>query len=491
MRHPPMHFAALLMCSAATLTSCAHREAAPLAQQRISSFGAPEAAQLMNAWWNGFHRLHPEYEQGPVWTHESDRSVIGGLMFELADLSPIERHFTKTELAPYAHQFHGDMMHAPESIAVARTPTGFLFMATNRRPDAPLPEDVNAFIAFMLSDDGQDLVRQSGRYAPLDESHRASSIARLNGYVPQLDSSLASYHPIPDLAGEIASVGSDGMKALMDRWQRRFHELYPSVTRGELWEHFGTLNGFHALLTQQTDLAPMGRELWPDESTAYQSVFGQGARPLEIRVARGGFNTDQRTTAQAIFVHPRNPIQGLTLDQLRNIFSDRPTIQTWGDLGLDGEWKSRPILVRTPPQTAPNAMSMQIQLFPGQGWNERAVEGTIQETADAIARDVGAIGFGGFEENAGRTLKTLGIARDASGPFVHGSIETAASGQYPLTRYMFIRMNTPENTTIPLHIREFFRFILSKEGQEDVRYSGYYPLSGLEAREELAKLGYD
>ena len=41
---------------------------------------------------------------------------------------------------------------------------------------------------------------------------------------------------------------------------------------------------------------------------------------------------------------------------------------------------------------------------------------------------------------------------------------------------------------IPAHVREFLRFVLSRDAQEPILYSGYFPLTAAEIREELAKL---
>src|SRR5258708_30407636 len=39
-----------------------------------------------------------------------------------------------------------------------------------------------------------------------------------------------------------------------------FRRIQPGVRKGDRWEHLGTLNGFHALLVNDTDMAPMGRD---------------------------------------------------------------------------------------------------------------------------------------------------------------------------------------------------------------------------------------
>ena len=209
--------------------------------------------------------------------------------------------------------------------------------------------------------------------------------------------------------------------------------------------------------------------------------------PIEIRVARGGFNTPQRTTAQAIFVHETNPIARVSMPQLAAIFGRAPSITRWGDLGVTGEWAQRPIAIYMPPKAAPNTRSMQAIVLGGRDWNAAAHAGSISETASAIAHDPNAIGIGGFEEG-GPGLKTLAVAARDDGPYVEATGETASSGRYPLTRYLYIRLARVPGQPLPPQVREFLRYVLSRAAQEPILYSGYFPLTAAEAREELAKL---
>jgi ABC-type phosphate transport system substrate-binding protein len=201
-------------------------------------------------------------------------------------------------------------------------------------------------------------------FVPLPPGEAALELPKLDGYRAALDPALPRYTAGAPLQGDIRSVGSDGMKSLMERWMHDFRALQPGVRKGDRWEHLGTLNGFHALMAGETDLAPMGRELWPDEAAAYANL-NAGREPIEIRVARGGFNTQQRTTAQAVFVNARNPIERITVQQLAAIFGRAPTITRWGQLGLTGEWADRPIELDVPPLVTPNAMSMQTMVLRG------------------------------------------------------------------------------------------------------------------------------
>jgi ABC-type phosphate transport system substrate-binding protein len=493
----PRRIVALLCCIAALCGVAESMAADPVdavlpayrAEGRVtgelSSIGDGAMKGLMDAWLAAFLKRQPGVRPGR-WEHASDAAAIGALMFETADIAPLAREPQPAETAPYAHQFSGDMMKAPLRVRVATLGGRAAYITLNKRPGSPLPAKTREFLAFALSRDGQEIGARAPGFTPLSAREASGEMAKLEGYVAELDPALPSYRAAVRVSGPIRSVGSDGMKTLMDRWMREFHKLQPSVVPGSRWEHLGTLNGFHALIANETDIAPMGRELWPAELAAYEATQHRAA-PLEIRVARGGFNTPQRTTAQAIFVHQDNPLTRISVTQLAAILGNPQAITLWGQLGLGGEWAERPIAIYMPPRVAPNATSMQVMALKGREWSANVHEGSLADTAAAIARDPNAIGFGGFEEG-GPGIKALAVGREDGGPYYEGTAPNASSGRYPLTRYVYIRLNRRPGEAIAPPVKEFLRYILSREGQEPILYSGYFPLTAAEAREELAKL---
>ncbi|MBS0662732.1 MAG: substrate-binding domain-containing protein [Verrucomicrobia bacterium] len=601
----------------------------------LNSVGDDALAPLMEAWLKAFQAHQPAVTRGERWHHPGGAAAMGALMLEVTDVAPLGRDFWPAELAPYGHQFKGDMMREPFVVRVGTgsfqpaaqagalavyvnaanplshlslsqldavfgaarrrgapaavttwgqlgltgdwadrpvvivappdysTPTlqfqhrvlldgpwcaavetektpadvlarvtrvpgaiglaGFLpgtgvrplalgesasgpfvtasdatvadrtyplvrplYLAMNRRPGAPLPAKTREFVSFVLSREGQAILAAYPHFFPLDAKAAAVERAWLDGYLAPLDPRLPAYQTTGPVSGPISNVGSDGMQSLVESWMRAFCRIHPGVHKGDRWSHEGTLNGFQALLAGETDLAPMGRELWPGEKVIYQAVRGQPA-PLEIRVARGGFNTPQRTTAQAIFVHAGNPLRGLTVAQVEAVFRrDRP-LTRWGQLGLTGAWAERPIRVYLPTRVTPNAMSLQLSVLHGAPWRTDLTEGGAAEIAAAMARDEDAIGFGGFEDG-GPGLRAVPLAAEDGGAFVTGTAATVASGEYPLTRYMYIRLNRAPGEKLAPQVREFLRFILSRDGQAFIPTSAYFPLRADEAAVELAKL---
>src|SRR5258708_801177 len=138
--------------------------------------------------------------------------------------------------------------------------------------------------------------------------------------------------------------GSPQMSGVLRLWEQGFEKHYPGVRfRDEL---HSTASGIAGLYAGVADIAIMGREIWPTEAAAYESVLSR--RPLEIEVATGSYDTPKVTFALVIYVHKSNPLSNLTLDQVASVFGEpraagANAIRTWDQLGLPGEWTGKPI----------------------------------------------------------------------------------------------------------------------------------------------------
>src|SRR5258706_10272964 len=84
----------------------------------LSSVGDGAMKGLMDGWFARLRDRRPGLRPGR-WEHNGDATAVGALMFEFADLAPLARETQPAEIAPYAHQFSGDMMKAPLLVRVA------------------------------------------------------------------------------------------------------------------------------------------------------------------------------------------------------------------------------------------------------------------------------------------------------------------------------------------------------------------------------------
>ena len=92
-------------------------------------------------------------------------------------------------------------------------------------------------------------------------------------------------------------------------------------------------------------------------------------------------------------------------------------------------------------------------------------------------------------------VKSLALAEKSGGPFVALTKQNVASRAYPLARpvYLYFAPDTPggepADPKVDPKVREFLRYILSRQGQADVAREGdYLPLTAPVAREQLKKL---
>jgi phosphate transport system substrate-binding protein len=228
------------------------------------------------------------------------------------------------------------------------------------------------------------------------------------------------------------------------------------------------------------------------------------------------------TFAQAILVHRDNPISQLTMKQLDGIFGAERSgamqgitwkpelsraadenIRTWGQLGLPGEWADKPIHVYgyTLKLSGESYFFETAVFHGGDKWNPALVEfgdlvkpdGTRvppqKQLTEAMSADRYGIGYTNIKFKTPQ-LKAVALAGTAGGPYVELTRESVQNRTYPLSRAVHFYVNRVPGTPLQPKVREFLRYILSREGQEAVSRTGeHLPLTDELVRRELKKLG--
>jgi phosphate transport system substrate-binding protein len=88
-----------------------------------------------------------------------------------------------------------------------------------------------------------------------------------------------------------------------------------------------------------------------------------------------------------------------------------------------------------------------------------------------------------------RNLKVLELSKTADAPAVPLTAENVRNRSYPLLRDAYIYVNKPPGRPLDPKVREFIRFVLSREGQQIIQKAGVYsPLPQAYIREQLKKL---
>jgi phosphate transport system substrate-binding protein len=325
-------------------------------------------------------------------------------------------------------------------------------------------------------------------------------------------SALPEYHPEQKVSGVIRSWGSPHMGGMLRQWEAGFKKFHPEVAFADFLK--GTASATYGFAENVAELGLMGRQIYTFE---YYGVYRRSLMlPVEIEVATGSVDVPHKSFALAVFVHRDNPLTRLTLAQLDGIFGAQRTggwqgmdwaksaargpegnLRTWGQLGLGGEWADKPIQCYGPPGQHPGGIGFfQRRVMGGSDvWNENLAEfADRQAMIDALSRDRYGIAYTGLCY-ATPQVKALALAEKDGGPFVALTRENVASRAYPLSRpvYIYLAPDTPggepANPPVDPKVREFLRYILSRQGQQDVARAGdYLPLTAAVARAQLLKL---
>jgi phosphate transport system substrate-binding protein len=107
----------------------------------------------------------------------------------------------------------------------------------------------------------------------------------------------------------------------------------------------------------------------------------------------------------------------------------------------------------------------------GKDYSPRAQ--TLQGTAavvNAVAKDPNGIGYGGAAYAKG--IKFAAVRKDAKSPAYLPSLDTVRSGQYPITRFLYLYLRVKPAGDI----KKFLDWATSPEGQAIVTKVGYFPL---------------
>ena len=297
----------------------------------------------------------------------------------------------------------------------------------------------------------------------------------------EIDAKLPAYTQVEGVSGNLNSVGSDTLNNLMTFWAEGFATVYPNVNAQI--EGKGSTTAPPALIEGTSQLGPMSREMKKDEVDAFEKKFGY--KPTQIKVA---------LDALAVFVHKDNPITGLTLKQVDSIFSSTfkrggKEIAVWGDLGLTGEWASKPISLY-----GRNSASGTYGYFKENALSKGDYKSSVKEqpgssgVVQGVTTDTGAIGYSGMGYlTAGIKALPLGETPDK---LITGTYENSVNGAYPLARYLFVYVNKAPGKPLDTLTLEFVKYVLSKEGQEICLKDGFYPLTSditSKTLEDLAK----
>lgn len=285
----------------------------------------------------------------------------------------------------------------------------------------------------------------------------------------QVDASLPDYQKASGVAGNLSSVGSDTLANLMTLWAEEFKRVYPNVNIQI--QAAGSSTAPPALTEGTSNLGPMSRKMKDKELEAFENKFGY--KPTAIPVA---------IDALAVFVHKDNPLKGLSMEQVDAIFSSTrkcgasTPVDNWGRAGLTGAWKNRDVQL-----FGRNSVSGTYGYFKEKALCKGDFKNSVNEqpgsasVVQSVSTTINAIGYSGIGYKTA-SVRAVPLSSDSGSDYVEATPDNAISGDYPLSRYLYVYINKAPNKPLAPLEREFVKLVLSKVGQQVVVKDGYIPL---------------
>lgn len=341
----------------------------------------------------------------------------------------------------------------------------------------------------------------------------APDLSAIDPYVPQVK-----------ISGGLRILGSE-LKGAVDLLAAGFNTFHPDavITTSHIPSSEGAVAGLYLGVS---DIAPAGDDAKITDLMPYYNTFKR--MPLEVSIATGGYEKRGSLWAFAAVVSRDNPLNSISLNQLKRVFGAERTggweltdgnylftakharpakenIRTWGQLGLTGEYATREI--DTFGYSAPGfAIYFERNWFAwSKKWNPnfREYVEEKQTTPDAqgalvasdrpledLAKNKYAIGLAALMHVRDHPhVKVLAVSATDQSPAIPLTPENVSSRKYPMIRDAFIYVNKAPGQPLEPKVREFLRYCLSREGQEVIARAGFYfPLTPEYLREQLKKV---
>lgn len=246
--------------------------------------------------------------------------------------------------------------------------------------------------------------------------------------------------------------GSDTMVILGQRLAEEYMKAHP----GEVLQVNGGGSGvgIAALINGTIDMAMASRPMKDDEKQ--KAAQSRGAAVTEHPVA---------LDALGVFVNTANPVQQLTVAQIRDIFQGKT--KNWSEVG----GPNAPVILYGRESSSGTYDYFREHVLEKGDFAPQVQ--TLQGTAaiiNAVGSDRNGIGYGGIAY--AKEVRALAVQAEGA-QAVAPSEATVADGTYPLSRKLFFYFpaNAPERVT------KFAQWAVTPEAQALVTKVGYFPLA--------------
>ena len=247
----------------------------------------------------------------------------------------------------------------------------------------------------------------------------------------------------------------------------------------------GTRSAPPALTDGSSFLAPMGAEWTENNLAAFRTRYGSD--PLAIRIAHDSISPAAISSPTAIVVDAANPLQTITREQARKIFTQDGAITDWSQLVPGSLGAIHPVGLA---DGTAIGQFLRHHFLADVTFNSAYV-GLRQSRAviAQVASDPLAIGLANLNQ-ATSGVRALGIVAQPGDRPTFGTAADIRAGRYPLDRHLLVYVRRDRSGRVEPLAKAWAKLLLSCEGQAIIAAGslGYIPLNPQDAANERKKL---
>jgi len=254
----------------------------------------------------------------------------------------------------------------------------------------------------------------------------------------------------------IQNKGSDTLVNVAQAWAEAYKDVNASVAVAVTGGGSGT--GISSMINGTVDIANASRAMKDKE---IESAQANGQSPIKHVVGHD---------ALAVYLHPSNPIDSMTIGQIRSIYAEGGTAEKWADLGIAIEGCPSDEIIRISRQNNSGTYAYFKKAVIGRGeykLGSRDMHGS-KDVVELVENTPCAIGFSGLAY-ANEHIKMPCVQKDAEGPCVAPTVATAADGTYAIARPLLMYTSGEPTGAI----KQYMDWILSDAGQCIILNKGY------------------
>ena len=257
----------------------------------------------------------------------------------------------------------------------------------------------------------------------------------------------------------IQNKGSDTLVNVAQAWAENYKDVNPSVAIAVTGGGSGT--GISSLINGTVDIANSSRKIKEKESKAAQA---NNVKPVELIV---GYD------ALAVFIHPSNPMNEISLSMLADIYGEGGPVDNWSQIGITIPGCPSDEIVRVSRQNNSGTYVYFKNAALGKKRDyklgSRDMHGS-KDVVDLVENTPCAIGYSGVAYKTDH-VKVPCVSRQEGGACVLPSVETAIDQSYPVARPLFMyTAGAPTGTT-----KDYLDWLMSNDGQCILEKKGYAP----------------